>query len=181
MNGVNNGGIPIIVDGQVGNRDAIYRGGSTAPSCVCVNNGVPGRFIPNRDCVMSCGICRALGDGPRAANTGLCPVFPTVTVPLVTDVGTSVGFLALRFNAPTRRCVTYLGTRPRIIIVYMDGRRGHLNSRHTLIRRVVGTNLGGPIIFTRVCRRDGRRGDSFRLRTTTSVNTLVVSNLASNV
>lgn len=77
------------------------------------------------------------------------------------------------------RIVTYLGARPRIIVVSRDGRPGHVKRRHTLMRRLVSRKLGGPIVFFRRCRRRSTR--SLRVGTTTSVKTLVFSNLYSNV
>lgn len=75
--------------------------------------------------------------------------------------------------------VTYLHLRPRIIVITRDGRCGHLNRFHTLTRRLVGRKLGGPLMFFRLCRR--ARARSLRVGSTTSVNTLVVSKLYSNV
>lgn len=75
--------------------------------------------------------------------------------------------------------MTYLGRRPRMIVISRDGRPGHLNRRHTLMRRLVARNLRGPIIFFRRCSRSSTRG--LRVGSTTSVKTLVFSNLYSNV
>lgn len=92
---------------------------------------------------------------------------------------TRLGFLFAPCVTLAQRIITYLGRRPRTIIISRDGRPGHMNRRHTLTRRLAIRKLRGPIVFFRRCTRSATR--SLRIGTNTSVKTLVFSKLYSKV